>query len=84
MQVEHHPFTLEFPELKPTIHALKQENHHFSRLLDEHTAVDKSIVRVEDGIDAVSDEKLHAMKQNRLKLKDELFSIANAARTISS
>jgi len=73
-----HALAVEFPELSDKIHALKANNQHFSRLLEEHDAVDQRISRDEERIEPVSDETLHELKLQRIRLKDELYQMATA------
>ena len=74
-----HALVVEFPELLERIHFLKANDHHFARLLEEHDAVDQRITRDEEKLEPLSDETLHELKQQRLKLKDELYQIATSA-----
>ena len=74
-----HALAVEFPELLERIHFLKASDHHFARLLEEHDAIDQRISRDEEKIEPLSDETLHELKQQRLKLKDELYQIATSA-----
>ncbi len=73
-----HALAVEFPELSDKIHALKADNAHFARLLEEHDAVDQRISRDEERIEPVSDETLHELKLQRIRLKDELYQMATA------
>ena len=81
MQSSHlsHSLSVEFPELAPAIHRLKIEDAHFARLLTEHDEIDQRITRDEEKIEVLSDETLHQLKQQRLKLKDELYRMASTA-----
>jgi uncharacterized protein len=72
--VEHHPLVKDFPEFGERIHALKHD-HHFARLGSEYEAVDKEVVRLEDGIENASDLDLEALKKQRLQLKDQLYAL---------
>ncbi len=71
---EHHNLLVEFPEYKDRIHELKTHDHHFARLFDEYTQVDKEILRIEEGIETPSDEYTEGLKKKRLHLKDQLFA----------
>ena len=75
MQVEHHPLSLEFPEFKDAIHALKLGNAHFSKLFDEYDNTDKAINRAENGADHLADAALEDLKKMRISLKDQLFQL---------
>jgi len=73
-----HSLAVEFPELADAVHRLKADNAHFARLLAEHDAIDQKIARDEQKIEVLNDETLHELKQQRLKLKDELYQIATS------
>jgi len=74
MQVEHHDLHHDFPEFKEVIHNLKLSDHHFARRFDEYDALDKSIRRIEEGVEASDDKHLEALKMKRVHLKDELYT----------
>ncbi len=76
--IEHHPLTKEFPELRDRIHALKEGDNHFQRLMDEYEEVDKEIVRIESEQEARTDEYLEDRKKMRLSLKDQLYAALQA------
>ncbi|RQO59345.1 hypothetical protein DBR47_11910 [Paucibacter sp. KBW04] len=71
-----HALSIEFPELAERIKQLKQENAHFAKQLEAHDALDKQISQDELGVKAIEDHTLHAMKQQRARLKDELYQLA--------
>ena len=73
-----HALTTEFPELANAVHDLKQNDAHFAKLLNEHDALDKQITPDEMGVKAINDTDLHALKQQRALLKDQLYRIASA------
>ncbi|AZP12858.1 YdcH family protein [Undibacterium parvum] len=75
MQVEHHPLSVEFPEYKDAIHALKLGNAHFSKLFEEYHDTDKAINRAENGVEHLADAALDSLKKIRIALKDQLFQI---------
>ena len=75
MSIEHRSLVVEFPEHRETIHRLKQENAHFHRLMDQHEAIDKEIVRMEENIETPEDSVLTEEKKKRLQLKDELLAM---------
>jgi len=72
---EKHDLVHELPEHRDTIHRLKMDNHHFSRLFDDYHEVDHEIHRIETGVENTSDEYLEGRKKQRLHLKDELFAM---------
>jgi hypothetical protein len=79
MQVEHHPLSVEFPEFKDAIHALKLSNAHFAKLFNEYDDTDKAVNRAENGIDNLGDAELESLKKVRVTLKDQLFQLLQAA-----
>ena len=72
---EKHDLVHELPEYRDTIHELKMNNQHFSRLFEEYHEIDHEIHRIETGVTNTSDEYLHERKKMRLHLKDELFQM---------
>lgn len=75
-----HALAVEFPELADAIKSLKSSDAHFAKQLAEHDDIDKQITQDEDGVKAISDTALHVLKQQRAKLKDELYRTATAAK----
>lgn len=73
MSIEKHHLHNEFPEFTRQIHDLKTSNRHFSKLFDEYHDVDRSVRRIEDAVEAASDQHLDGLKLHRLHLKDKLF-----------
>lgn len=74
MAIEHHPLSRDFPELQERLHALRQSDHHFSRLLAEYDAVDHDVYKAETGQQGLSDEHLETLKKQRALLKDKLYA----------
>lgn len=72
---EHHYLASDLPEYKTKIHHLKLEDTHFSKLYSEYVDLDKSIYRIEEGIEVTSDEYLCMLKTQRVILKDELYDL---------
>ena len=77
--VDNHPLGRDFPELKDQIHALKTSNAHFSKLFDEYEAIDREVVRAEQGVEHMGDFDLEDLKKKRLVLKDELYGLLKKA-----
>jgi uncharacterized protein YdcH (DUF465 family) len=73
-----HDLHKEFPDLSEKINVLKTENNHFSRLFEQHGALDIQIVKAEEGISPMDDLALEVLKKERLKLKDDLYHILKA------
>ncbi|MFG0381309.1 YdcH family protein [Pseudomonas sp. zbq_18] len=81
MPLEHHPLTREFPEYRQQLQALYAQDAHFSRLAQQYESLDKRIYEVEDGREALDDLALHALKNERVQLKDK---IAERLRTFGA
>ncbi|WP_374595305.1 YdcH family protein [Aquabacterium sp.] len=77
MTVEHHPLIKDFPELRDRIHALKGQAH-FAKLEKEYEDLDKQIVRAETRVENLSDDQVETLKQQRVRLKDELYKLLTA------
>ncbi len=77
--LENHSLVKEFPEYRDTIHELKLNNSHFSKLFDEYHLADKEIHRIESGAEATSDDYLERLKKERLSHKDALYAILQQA-----
>lgn len=73
--VDNHPLARDLPELKEQIHALKISNTRFHKLMEQYEALDKLIVRVEQGLELRSDDELDALKMRRVEKKDELYAM---------
>ncbi len=78
MQIDNHSLTADFPELRERIHDLKLNDRHFSRLNDEYDQVDKEVHRIEQEFNT-SDNYLEELKMRRVRLKDELYQMLQAA-----
>lgn len=72
--VDHHSLAKDLPEYRDAIHDMKMNNAHFSRLLEQYEALDKHIVRIEQGLEHMPDLELDALKMDRVRLKDDLVS----------
>ena len=77
MNVEHHPLIKEFPELRDRLHAMKADAH-FTKINDAYEALDKEIVRLEEGLEHSSDADLESLKKQRLQAKDTLYALLTA------
>jgi uncharacterized protein YdcH (DUF465 family) len=68
-----------FPEYRDLITQLKTSDHHFSRLFDQHNALDQQIQNMESRIEAASPEEIEMLKKEKLQLKDQLYVILKQA-----
>ncbi|WP_086739753.1 YdcH family protein [Erythrobacter colymbi] len=67
-----HELAAEFPEDAAALYRLRQENAHFARLAERHHQVNRAIHRIACETEAASDERLEALKKERLHLLDEI------------
>lgn len=72
MPLEHHPLNREFPDSREQLQALCASDAHFARLAQSYEALDKQIYEIEDGRQAADDQALHALKNERVALKDQI------------
>lgn len=72
MPLEHHPLTREFPEYRQKLQALHASDPQFAQMAQNYEALDKRIYEVEDGRQALDDLALHALKNARVTLKDQI------------
>jgi uncharacterized protein len=68
-----------FPDDADRLHQLKLTDAHFARLAEQHHTVNREIHRIETEIDAASDDRLEALKKERLHLLDEIAAMLEAA-----
>ncbi|ENU81633.1 YdcH family protein [Acinetobacter sp. ANC 4636] len=70
-----------FPEYRALISKLKQEDAHFSKLFDEHNAIDHEIIRLEQDPVTSGLEEIETLKLKKLKLKEELYDMLKRAES---
>ncbi|MBE0482688.1 MAG: DUF465 domain-containing protein [Bacterioplanes sp.] len=75
MTIEHHDLHHEFPEMQAQIRNLKMNDRHFARLFDEYHDLDREVRKIEELVEAASDERLEELKMRRVHLKDELYDM---------
>lgn len=68
-----------FPADTAVLHRLKASNAHFARLAERHHAVNRTIHRIACETEAASDERLEALKRERLTLLDEIAAMLEQA-----
>jgi hypothetical protein len=78
-----HDLNSEFPEDRDVLHRLKLGNEHFRTLADRHHKLTQDIYRIEGGLEVASDERLEAMKKQRLGLLDDIAGQIRAERANS-
>lgn len=68
-----------FPEYRDLITQLKNNDHHFTRLFNEHNDLDQKIKNMEDHIESGGVVEIENLKKQKLHLKDELYAILKKA-----
>jgi len=75
-----HTLGAEFPDSLEAIHALKARDPAFAKLLRDYDEINDKVHRAETRIDAVSEDAEHALRKQRLALKDAIArALAKAA-----
>lgn len=79
--MSHTPHELrdEFPDAVDILHQLKTGNAHFTTLADRYHDVNREIHRIESEVDAASDDRMDALKKQRLALLDEISEMVSKA-----
>lgn len=74
-----HELHEEFPDKAQAIHALKEANSHFAKLVEEYHEVNRAVHRAETRVEPTSDEVEAALRQKRMRLKDDIWKALQAA-----
>lgn len=67
-----HELAAEFPDHAEALQALRASDAHFDALCERHHHVNREIHRIEAGVEAASDDRLEALKKQRLAMTDEV------------
>lgn len=70
----------EFPHDAEALHRLKLNDAHFARLAERHHEVNRELHRIAAEIEAASDERIEALKRERLHLLDEIAAMLEQER----
>lgn len=62
-------------EYRDIISKIKVDNAHFAKIFERHNELDQKITDVEEGREAMEDLDLEKLKKEKLKLKDEAYSM---------
>lgn len=68
-----------FPEFREKITELKTTDMHFTRLFDQHNALDQKIKNMEASITPATHDEIETLKKEKLVLKDQLYAILKKA-----
>ncbi len=74
-----HQLHEEFPEQAQAIHALKAKDAHFARLVEEYHDTNRAVHRAETRVDTLSAEAETALRHTRMRLKDDIWKVLQAA-----
>ena len=64
-----------FPEYRDLITQLKTTDHHFTRLFDQHNALDQKIKNMEARLEPGTPDEVELLKKKKLAIKDELYAL---------
>jgi uncharacterized protein YdcH (DUF465 family) len=84
MTLEHHTLDHEFPEHRHIIARLREQDSTFRALADEYAEVDDEIYRIEQQIEAASDQLATELKRRRVVLKDRIAQLVEQAGAASA
>ena len=64
-----------FPEYREQIAHLRANDRHFSRVFDEHNALDHEVKQLEDKHSPAFQTEIDNLKKQKLALKEEIYSM---------
>ena len=64
-----------FPEYRDLISRLKNSDRRFERLFEKHNELDHKIANIEAGNEIDTSVTIEQLKKEKLKLKDEIYTI---------
>lgn len=70
---QNHDIYHEFPEFADRIDNLRQQDLDFARLVDAYTAINREVIRIEQGIEPRDHFYFEELKKKRLVHKDQLY-----------
>jgi uncharacterized protein YdcH (DUF465 family) len=71
----HHQLHDEFPQAAAGLHQLKLESPRFNAVAERYDSLNRDINRIEAGLEAGSDERVEALKKQRLVLLDQVSAM---------
>ena len=74
-----HDLEHEFPEFVDTLHDLQDTDTDFKTLCDHYYDVNREIIRIEQCVEARSHQFFEGLKRQRLRYKDEVYTILRHA-----
>jgi uncharacterized protein YdcH (DUF465 family) len=70
-----------FPEYRDLISQLKTNDLHFSRLFEQHNALDQKVKNMETHIEPGTPADIENLKKEKLHLKDQIYTILKKSST---
>jgi len=80
MQILPHDLDHEFPEYSSLMHQLRERDPKLARLFQQYERVNGAIVDIEENDKPFADLDFEEMKKQRLRIKDEIYTILRAHR----
>jgi len=62
-------------EYREVISKLKVDNAHFAKIFERHNELDQKITDVDAGREHMNDADIDSLKKEKLRLKDEAYTI---------
>ena len=75
-----HELADDFPQDKDRIQEMKRVSPHFAKLANRYHEINRSIHRMEERIEPVTDATEFALRRERMMLKDQLYSMLPPGR----
>ena len=75
---------LMFPEYRDMIQQLREDNPHFSKMFDDHEALDQEICLLEQDPVRIHRGEIEPLKRKKLFIKDQLYRILKGAQLKTS
>jgi hypothetical protein len=75
MQILPHDLDHEFPEFSGLMHELRERDPKLGHLFSQYDRVNSVIVDIEENDKVFQDAEFEEMKKERLRIKDEIYSL---------
>lgn len=73
-----HELAEEFPSETQKMHQMKLENAHFAKIFEEYHEVNRAVHRAETNVEPTDDAHENRLRQERVRLKDEVWAMLQA------
>lgn len=68
-----HGLAEEFPDQALKLSALKEQDAHFAKLVEDYNAVNEKVHRAESRLDLLTEDEEEALRKKRAALKDHVW-----------